>query len=58
MSTRKITDLPKKSVKSEKAEGVKGGRKSLKSFQGVSGKSKQKSKLGGAVKLGAFIKAR
>ena len=27
MSTRKITDLPKKSVSSEQAEDVKGGRK-------------------------------
>jgi hypothetical protein len=52
MSTRKITDLPKKSVSSEQAEDVKGGRKAKK-FAGAGGKAKKgaKGKLGGSIKL-------
>jgi len=42
MSTRKITDLPKKSVSSEQAEDVKGGRK-MKKFGGRRGGAKKKS---------------
>ena len=56
MSTRKITDLPKKSVSSEKAEDVKGGRKARK-FAGAGGRAKKNIK-GGAAKLGPFSKSR
>ena len=50
MSTRKITDLPKKSVSSEKAEDVKGGRKrGVKSYAGAGGRMKKRIK-GGAAK--------
>jgi hypothetical protein len=41
MSTRKITDLPKKSVSSEQAEDVKGGRK-MKKFGGRGGSAKKR----------------
>jgi len=44
MSTRKITDLPKKSVSSDKAEDVKGGRK-LNKFGGHRGSAKKKSHI-------------
>jgi hypothetical protein len=57
MSTRKITDLPKKSVSSEKAEDVKGGRKARK-FSGSGGRSKKNSKVGGASKVSPFSKTR
>lgn len=56
MSTRKITDLPKKSVSSEKAEDVKGGRKARK-FSAAGGNMKRKIK-GGAAKVGPFAKTR
>jgi hypothetical protein len=42
MSTRKITDLPKKSVSNEQAEDVKGGRK-LKQFGGKGGHAKKRN---------------
>jgi hypothetical protein len=41
MSTRKITDLPKKNVSSEQAGDVKGGRKARK-FGGGQGAAKKK----------------
>ncbi len=41
MSTRKISDLPSKSVGSEQAEDVKGGRK-LKKFGGRKGSAKKR----------------
>lgn len=50
MSTRKITDLPKKSVSSEQAADVKGGAK-LKKF---GGKKSRKNAKGGAIKGGAI----
>jgi hypothetical protein len=42
MSTRQITDLPKKDVSNEQAEDVKGGRK-MKKFGGKRGGAKQKN---------------
>jgi hypothetical protein len=44
MTSRKITDLPKKSVSSEQAEDVKGGRK-MKKFAGKRGNAKKKSNI-------------
>lgn len=52
MSTRKITDLPKKSVSSEQAEDVKGGRK-MKKFGGKKGRGKQGLGKAGAIKFTA-----
>jgi hypothetical protein len=51
MSTKKITDLPKKSVSSEQAEDVKGGRKARK-FGGKRGRGKGGAIKGGAIRLG------
>jgi hypothetical protein len=45
MSTRKITDLPKKSVSSEQAEDVKGGRKTNLKRAGRGGNMKKKAKV-------------
>jgi len=53
MSTRKITDLPKKSVSSEKAEDVKGGRK-LRKFAGAGGNAKKRAMKASK----SFLKAR
>jgi hypothetical protein len=50
MSTRKITDLPKKNVSSEQAGDVKGGRKAAR-FGGKRGRSKGGAIKGGAIKL-------
>jgi len=57
MSTRKITDLPKKSVSSEKAEDVKGGRRRAKKFAGAGGNARKRAMKGGAAKLGPFSKS-
>ena len=42
MTDRKISDLPSRSIESEQAEDVKGGRK-VKKFAGAGGNAKKKA---------------